>query len=100
MDRAGCMSCSSMTRKPDRGKASRPMSEDAGLWQQLTQAVKPLHPETRTPRAARKPAAKPIPEIAKPAPAVAPRPPPPALPSLPVVRKRVIAGLDQRKADR
>jgi DNA-nicking Smr family endonuclease len=105
MDRAGCMWFSSMTRKPDQRKVSRsrisaPAPDDGELWQRLTEAVKPLHPETRKARPAPKPTAAAKPEIAKAAKPAAMKPPPAVQPSLPVLRKRAIAGLDQRKADR
>jgi DNA-nicking Smr family endonuclease len=92
---------SSMTRKPEplpakRAGATAP--EDAELWQRLTAAVAPLHPEARKQPPRPKPAkTEAAPKSVQPAPAkLLPAPPP----SLPLVRKRAIAGLDQRKADR
>jgi DNA-nicking Smr family endonuclease len=92
---------SSMTRKPEQIKTKRAGAtapEDAELWQRLTEAVEPLHPETRKPR----PAPKAVKREAAPKPAKSAslKPLPAAPPGLPVVRKRTIAGLDQRKADR
>ena len=92
-----------MTRKPEPLKAKRAGTtapEDAELWQRLTAAVQPLHAETRKPRATPKsktPAKPATGKIIQPA---STKPLPAALPDLPVVRKRTIAGLDQRKADR
>jgi DNA-nicking Smr family endonuclease len=92
---------SSMTRKPEPLKAKRAGAtapEDAELWRRLTAAVAPLHPETRKARPTPKPAK---PEAApKSAPSAPAKPVPPAQPALPIMRKRSIAGLDQRKADR
>ncbi|HUN50561.1 MAG TPA: Smr/MutS family protein [Candidatus Sulfotelmatobacter sp.] len=97
-----------MTRKPDRraaepAGAAAPSSDDADIWRRLSETVKPL------PGKVRKPVARPKPQPAAAAPTVANPPPPAPAPTAPAPprpadlllgRRRTIAGLDRRKADR
>jgi DNA-nicking Smr family endonuclease len=97
-----------MTRKPDRRRgeppgAAAPSPDDADAWRRLSETVTPLSGKARKPAAKPKPRPVPAtPTAAKPSPP-APAPTAPAAPipaDLPLGRRRAIAGLDRRKADR